>query len=25
LDKFKEITKYILGEKFILVASPDKC
>ena len=25
LDKFKEITEYIRGEKFTLVASPDKC
>ncbi|MBO8206206.1 insulinase family protein [Prochlorococcus marinus XMU1406] len=25
LDNFKEITEYILGEKFTLVASPDKC
>ena len=25
LDNFKEITKYIRGEKFTLVASPDKC
>ena len=25
LDNFKEITEYIHGEKFTLVASPDKC
>jgi len=25
LDNFKEITEYIRGEKFTLVASPDKC
>ena len=25
LDNFKEITKYICGEKFTLVASPSKC
>jgi len=25
LDNFKEITKYILGEKFTLVALPGKC
>jgi len=25
LDNFKEITKYIRGEKFTLVASPSKC
>ena len=25
LDNFKEITKYIRGEKFTLIASPSKC
>jgi len=25
LDNFKEITEYIRGEKFTLVASPSKC
>jgi len=25
LDNFKEITEYIRGEKFTLVASPGKC
>ena len=25
LDNFKEITKYICGEKFTLIASPNKC
>jgi len=25
LDNFKEITEYICGEKFTLVASPGKC
>jgi hypothetical protein len=25
LENFKEITEYIRGEKFTLVASPDKC